>query len=161
VRLPNGEIRTTTTTATYPRNCITAPPAPTADLVLQKTAPSGNVPAGQRFTYTIQVLNRGPNIALKVRIVDVVDPRLELLSASSNRGSCTTSGQRLVCSIAALPPGAVVRVTVAVRAREGGTIGNVAAVTHSRRDPTPGNNTDRAFVHVIGRAGGVLPAFTG
>ena len=107
------------------------------------------------------MINSGPNIALRVRIVDTVDPRLELLSASSNRGSCTASGQRVRCSIAALPPGAVVRVTVAVRPRVGGTIGNVAVVTHSRRDPTPRNNVDRAVVHVIGRAGGVLPAFTG
>ena len=161
VRLPNGEIRTTTATARFPRNCITAPQAASADLVLQKTAPTGNVLAGRRLTYTIRVLNRGPNIALRVRIVDTVDPRLELHSASSNRGSCTASGQRVRCSIAALPPGAVVRVTVAMRPRVGGTIGNVAVVTHSRRDPTPRNNVDRAFVHVVGRAGGVLPGFTG
>jgi uncharacterized repeat protein (TIGR01451 family) len=161
VRLPNGEIRTTTATARFPRNCITAPAAPVADLILQKTVPGGKVFAGRRVTYTIRVLNRGPNIALRVRIVDAVDQRLELLSASTNRGSCTTSGQRVRCSIAALPPGAVVRFAVAVRPRVGGTIGNVAAVTHSRRDPTPRNNVDRAYVHVIGRAGGVLPAFTG
>ncbi len=161
VRLPNGEIRTTTATARFPRNCITAPAAPSADLVLQKTAPSGTVFAGRRLTYTIQVLNRGPNIALRVRIVDDVDRRLELLSASSNRGSCTTSGQQVRCSIAELPPGAVVRVIVAVRPTAGGTIGNVATVTHSRPDPTPGDNVDRAFVDVVGRAGGVLPGFTG
>ena len=79
VKLPNGEIHgPTTATARFPRNCITSPAAPSADLVLQKNAPTGNVPAGRRLTYTIQVLNRGPNIALKVRIVDTVDPRLKL-----------------------------------------------------------------------------------
>jgi uncharacterized repeat protein (TIGR01451 family) len=161
VRVPNGEIRTATATARYPRNCITAPIASVADLVLRKTVPRGEVRAGQRVTYTIQVLNRGPNIALRVRIVDIVDPRLELLSASTNRGSCTTSGRRVLCTIAAFPPGAIVRVAVAVRPRVGGTIGNVAAATHSRRDPTPRNNVGRAVLHVVGRAGGVSPAFTG
>jgi uncharacterized repeat protein (TIGR01451 family) len=161
VRLPNGEIRTTTVSARFPRNCITAPAHQTADLVLRKTVPGGEVFAGQRVTYTIDVANRGPNIALRVRIVDAVDPRLELLSASSTRGRCTTSGQRVLCTIAELPPGAITRVVVAVRPRSGGAIANVAAVTHSRRDPTPRNNVGRAVIHVSGRAGGLLPAFTG
>jgi hypothetical protein len=107
------------------------------------------------------VSNRGPNIALRVRIVDVVDPRLELLSASSTRGRCTSSGQRVSCTIAELPPGATTSVVVAVRPKSAGTIANVAAVTHSRRDPTPRNNVDQAVIHVHGRAGGLLPAFTG
>jgi uncharacterized repeat protein (TIGR01451 family) len=161
VRLPNGEVRTTTVSARFPRNCITAPAAQTADLVLQKTVPRGGVVAGSRVTYTIDVSNRGPNIALRVRIVDAIDPRLELLSASSTRGRCATSGQRVFCTIAELPPGAITRVVVAVRPKSGGTIANVAAVTHSRRDPTPRNNVGRAVIHVDGRAGGLLPAFTG
>jgi uncharacterized repeat protein (TIGR01451 family) len=128
---------------------------------LTKTVTPAQLTAGQRGTYRIHVLNRGPNIALQVRIVDDVDPRLELLSASTNRGSCTTSGQRVTCRIAALPPGAPVVVVVAVRARAGGTITNRAVVTHSRRDPTPGNNVGSAVITVTGRTGGVLPAFTG
>jgi uncharacterized repeat protein (TIGR01451 family) len=161
VRLPNGEIRTTTVSARFPRNCITAPAAQTADLVLRKTVPTGVVFAGRRVTYTIDVTNRGPNIALRVRVVDVVDPRLEVLSASSTRGRCTTSGQRVSCTIAELPPGAVTRVVVVVRPTSAGSIANVATVTHSRRDPTPSNNVDRAVIHVDGRASGLLPAFTG
>jgi uncharacterized repeat protein (TIGR01451 family) len=161
VRLPNGEIRTSTATARFPRNCITAPAAPLADLVLQKKAPGGDVRAGKRVTYAIRVINRGPNIALRVKIVDAVDSRLELLSATSTRGSCSTSGQRVVCSIRELPPGAVVQVVVAVRPRSGGTIGNVASATHSRRDPTPRNNIARAVIHVLGSASGVSPSFTG
>jgi hypothetical protein len=106
-------------------------------------------------------VNRGPNVALQVRILDNVDPRLELLSASTNRGSCTTSGQLVSCRIAALPPGARVLVIVAVRARGPGTITNRAVATHSRRDPTPGNNVDSAVITVAGRTGAVSPAFTG
>jgi uncharacterized repeat protein (TIGR01451 family) len=158
---PRGEIRTATATARYPRNCILAPAPPSADLVLTKTADDSQLTAGQRGTYRIHVLNRGPNIALQVRIVDHVDPRLELLSASTNRGSCTTSGQRVTCRIAALPPGARVLVVVAVRARGGGTITNRAVATHSRRDPTPRNNVDSAVIVVTGRTGAVSPAFTG
>ena len=121
----------------------------------------GELNAGQRGTFRIHVLNRGPNVALKVRIVDDVDPRLELLSASTNRGGCSTSGQRVTCRIAALPPGARVVVVVAFRARAAGTIRNTAAATHSRPDPTPGNNVDSAVITVIGRTGAVSPAFTG
>lgn len=158
---PGGQTRTATASGRFERNCITAPPPPSADLVLTKTVTPAQLTAGQRGTYRIHVLNRGPNIALQVRIVDDVDPRLELLSASTNRGSCTTSGQRVTCRIAALPPGAPVVVVVAVRARAGGTITNRAVVTHSRRDPTPGNNVGSAVITVTGRTGGVLPAFTG
>jgi uncharacterized repeat protein (TIGR01451 family) len=158
---PAGQTRTATASGRLERNCITAPAPPSADLVLTKTVDNGQLTAGRRGTYRIHVLNRGPNIALRVRITDVVDSRLELLSASANRGSCSTSGQRVTCQIAALPPGAPVVVVVAVRARGAGTIRNVAVATHSRRDPTPGNNTDSAVVVVVGRAGGVSPAFTG
>jgi uncharacterized repeat protein (TIGR01451 family) len=112
-------------------------------------------------TYAAHVINRGPNIALRVRIADVVDPRLELLSASSTRGSCSTSSRRVSCRIVALPPGAGVTISVAARARGGGTIRNVAVATHSRRDPTPRNNVDSAVIQVSGVSGAVTPSFTG
>lgn len=157
-----GDVRTATASAQYPRNCITAPAPPTADLVLKKIVHgSASVTAGQRVTYTIHVVNRGPNVALRVRIVDAVDPRLELLSAATNRGSCSTSGQRVTCAIRELPPGAPVVIVVAVRPRVAGTIPNVAVATHSRPDPTPHNNVGRAVLHVTGRTGGISPAFTG
>jgi uncharacterized repeat protein (TIGR01451 family) len=161
VTLRNGDVRSVTASARYPRNCITAPPAPSADLVLTKSAAPAQVAAGQRITYTVHVINRGPNIALQVRITDVVDPRLELLSASTTRGSCTTSGQRVSCRVVALPPGAGVTVTIAARARGGGTIRNVAVTRHNRRDPTPRNNVDSSVIHVTGASGAVTPAFTG
>jgi uncharacterized repeat protein (TIGR01451 family) len=161
VTLPGGDVRTATASARFPRNCIVAPAPQTADLVLTKTVVDATLTAGQRGTYRIHVSNRGPNIALRVRIVDVVDRRLDLLSASTNRGSCTTSGHRVTCTIAALPPGAHVTVAVAVRAREAGTIRNVASARHPGRDPTPGNNVDSATIVVTGRTGGVSPAFTG
>jgi uncharacterized repeat protein (TIGR01451 family) len=159
---PGGQVRTSTASAQFPRNCITAPDPPTADLVLRKSVRgSAHVTAGQRVTYTIHVVNRGPNIALRVRIVDVVDPRVELLSASTNRGSCTTSGRRVTCAIRELPPGAPVVIVVAVRPKVAGTIPNLAAASHSRRDPTPRNNVGRAVLHVTGGTGAVSPAFTG
>jgi uncharacterized repeat protein (TIGR01451 family) len=119
------------------------------------------VTAGSRVTYRIHVYNRGPNVALRVRVKDAVDPRLDLLSASTTRGTCARSGQRVSCAIVELPPGERVTVVVAVRPRSGGTFRNIATVTHSRRDPTPGNNVGAAVIHVRGRVGGVSPAFTG
>jgi uncharacterized repeat protein (TIGR01451 family) len=161
VRLANGEVRTATASARYPRDCITAPAPPAADLVLTKTASPTHVDAGQRVTFTIHVINRGPNIALRIRVTDRLDLRLELLSASTSRGSCTTSGQRVSCRVVEFPPGAAMTITVAARARGGGTIRNTAVATHSRRDPTPRNNVDSAVVTVRGGAGAVSPAFTG
>lgn len=161
VHLPNGDVRTATATARYPRDCITAPPPATADLVLTKTVSPSRATAGQRVTFTIHVINRGPNIALQVRVTDVVDSRLELLSASSTRGTCSTAGQRVTCRVAEFPPGAGMTITVAVRARGAGTIRNAAVATHSRRDPTPGNNRRSAVVHVTGVSGAVGPSFTG
>jgi uncharacterized repeat protein (TIGR01451 family) len=129
--------------------------------VLTKTASPTHVDAGQRVTFTIHVINRGPNIALRIRVTDRLDLRLELLSASTSRGSCTTSGQRVSCRVVEFPPGAAMTITVAARARGGGTIRNTAVATHSRRDPTPRNNVDSAVVTVRGGAGAVSPAFTG
>ena len=162
VNVPGHQIRTATASAQFPRNCITAPAASSADLVLRKTVRgSANVTAGDRVTYSIRVVNRGPNVALRVRVVDVVDPRLVLLLAAANRGNCATSGRRVTCTVRELPPGAALIVVVAVRAVGAGTAPNVAAATHSRRDPTPHNNIGRAVIHVTGRAAGVGPAFTG
>jgi uncharacterized repeat protein (TIGR01451 family) len=161
VRGPEGQLRAATATAQYPRNCITAPTPPTADLVVRKSVSSATASAGQRVTYAISVFNRGPNIALKVKVVDVVDPRLELLSATTTRGSCVRSGRRVTCTIAALPPGVAVHIAVAVRVLSGGDIRNVAVATHSRGDPTRGNNADGAVLRATGQARRVEPGFTG
>src|SRR5205814_1346884 len=61
VRIPNGEIRSATATARFPRNCITAPGPETADLVLTKTVDDAKLTAGQRGTFRIHVLNRRTN----------------------------------------------------------------------------------------------------
>jgi uncharacterized repeat protein (TIGR01451 family) len=161
VRLPNGEARTATASAQFPRNCITAPAPPSADLVVSKSVSSGTASAGQRVTYSINVFNRGPNIALKVKVVDNVDPRLELLSATTTRGTCVTSGRRVTCTIAELPPGVTVHIAIAVRVLSAGEIRNVAVATHSRGDPTKANNGDGAVLHATGEARRLEPGFTG
>lgn len=151
---------------------VCAPFAAAADLEILKTArfdvavyPGGGGPpvathlrpGVQRFEYSLQVTNRGPDAAAAVHIVDPLPPRVEFESLFvSPSVPCTTpppGGQGTVtCDAASLASGQSVFITIAVRLRDDALsftpVVNTATVTSATPDANLANNTSTVAVDV-------------
>lgn len=124
-----------------------------ADLeVVSKTASPTTVDAGQDLTYTISVVNHGPDPATNVV---VTDPLTSLIatggfqSATPSQGACTPSGVtngatvNLSCNLGTLANGGTATITVVVRPSRAttGNRTNTATITSlDVGDPNRGNN---------------------
>jgi uncharacterized repeat protein (TIGR01451 family) len=96
--------------------------------------------------YTIEVRNAGSGPASNVVVDDPLAAELTLETASTSRGSCTTTPSSASCSIGVLGAGQRAVVSIATEVRRGvledTVISNTAAVTMTEPDPTPANNLD-------------------
>ena len=122
------------------------PPAPTADLVLQKNGPSTAGP-GTNVEYTITLINGGPDAAANVTLSDTLPGTMTFVSLQhDNTLTCETpaigAGGTITCSAASLPAGTTVTLTLtgALPSDASGEFINTAAVA-SDNDPTNENNT--------------------
>ncbi|MGC2182741.1 MAG: DUF11 domain-containing protein, partial [Terriglobales bacterium] len=142
---------------------VTAPPS--ADLALIKF---GNVfvKTQTNITYSIGLVNLGPNTAYGVTITDTLPSGTDPSSATAvfSTASCTTNplncstpikgascslnGNTITCPIGTLPPwtkgnpnGAGVKLVVKATAAAGGKITNTASAKAFNSDPKPGNNS--------------------
>jgi len=113
--------------------------AKTADLSITKTGPSsGQVGAGDQFTYTLSVKNAGPNAASNVTVSDTLPTGVALVSATSGSDA---SGSSWTCSA---PPATTVTCTFAsLAAPPGGNPGQVSApdITITVTAPAEGGQT--------------------
>lgn len=128
-----------------------------ADLVLAKSHPSAPVAAGTSTTFTIEVRNAGPSDAVGPLVVtDTLPEGLSYLSASGG-WTCDAVGVEVTCTLpgdllagASAPAlGLTAQIDATVDPQD---LTNVASVTSSTVDPTPGNNTDDAVVAVVQNA---------
>jgi uncharacterized repeat protein (TIGR01451 family) len=90
---------------------------------------------GDRFTYTFEVVNVGPDDATEVQVDDELDPRLRFVSSDG----CTAEGQLVTCRVGDLPSGGSASVAIDVEVVElpdvGDEIPNVASVRAAEPDP--------------------------
>lgn len=124
------------------------------DLQLSKLADPGEVEAGNTLTYSITVLNNGPEVAPNTMITDTLPPQVTFVSASSQ---CTEAGGTITCDLGDINAGDQVQVNITVTASNVASVTeftNTATVVFSGLDPTPENNTDSATVLVISGGGG-------
>jgi uncharacterized repeat protein (TIGR01451 family) len=120
-----------------------------ANVAIHLSGPS-TVAAGANVTYTLTVRNWGPQRARGVLVRDRLPAGAAFVSATSSRGSC--SGTSVVlCSLGALPRGAVVRVTIVAQPSITGRIVNVASVRSFQRDFAMWNNS-ASLATVVGSA---------
>jgi uncharacterized repeat protein (TIGR01451 family) len=135
------------------------------DLSVSKSDSSDPVAPGGQITYTIQILNNGPNAAQAVALVDTVPAGTTFASLTQTGGptfGCTTpsvGGTGSVnCSIATLVSGASATfslvVNVSAAASPGSQIGNTASVSSTTPDFEAANNSDIETTQVSGTSQG-------
>jgi len=125
-----------------------------ADLqVVSKTASPNPVNAGEDLTYTISVINNGPDPATNVVVTDSLASLIAVggfRSATPSQGTCTPSGVTsgatvdLSCNLGTLANGGTATITVVVRPSRAttGTRTNTATITSQDvGDPNRANNS--------------------
>jgi uncharacterized repeat protein (TIGR01451 family) len=124
-----------------------------ADLSLTSQTSAAQIVAGQSFTYTVQLTNSGPNDAANVVFSDLAPAGVSFSSCSSTVGACTVSGGGANLSLATLPNGATVTITVqatlSASVADGTALANTPSVTSSTFDPNTGNNSGSAGSAII------------
>jgi uncharacterized repeat protein (TIGR01451 family) len=117
-----------------------------ADLAVSIAASPNPVKAGSRVTYTITILNAGPNAALNVLLNDMLSSQSTFVSARPSQGTCVTpvtgSSGTVSCSIGSIASGATSATQIVVTAIAKKTsITNTVTVSSSTSDPNLANNT--------------------
>ena len=139
-----------TATATNPlgntsefSNCVTYG---AADLGVTKVASAATIVAGSNVTYTITVVNNGPDPASSVTVTDNLPGSLTFVSCLSTPGGvCGGSGNNRVVSFNTLASGASATITFVATLNcsvsNGAIVGNTATVASPVRDPSTTNNS--------------------
>ena len=155
-----------TATATNPQgdtsefsNCVTYG---AADLGITKSASSGTIVVGSNVTYTITVVNNGPDSASSITVTDNLPGSLAFVScAATGSGVCSGSGNNRIVSFGSLAAGASVTVTIVASldcsVSNGQSIGNTASVTSPVPDPVSGNNSSTVNFTVSNPPRAILP----
>lgn len=120
-----------------------------ADLSISKTADKTTVNVGDRLTYTITLVNGGPEEATGVKATDILPVGLNFVSASSTLGSYATStGVWTIGNMEDTSTTTLTLVTTVKDGTQGQTISNTTSVTATEADPTPTDNTSTVNVIV-------------
>ena len=134
-------------------------PAPSADLSIAKTVSSAAAVPGDTITYTLAVVNKGPNDANTVTVTDALPSQLTFVSCTESTGSgtCTLGGGTVTVSYSTLANGVSSTVTIKLTLNSGATDGlavvNTASVSASSPpDPDTSDNSSSAFFTIHNRA---------
>jgi uncharacterized repeat protein (TIGR01451 family) len=127
------------------------PPLPKADLGLSKSASVDPVVAGTRLTYTLKVMNNGPDTVTNVRLIDTIPQGVDLVSVTPSQGPGCTGTESVSCNLGRLVPGKAgsVSLIVDVNPDMSRVLSNAATVTADQTDPIPANNSARTVTRVI------------
>jgi len=128
------------------------PPAPNtnfADLSVLISDSADPIVAGNQLTYTVNVINTGPNEATGVAFSDGLSPDVLFVSASAGQGSCREENATVICNLGTIASGASVSITIVVEPNEGQSrfptggkvITNIASVRANENDANQSNNT--------------------
>ena len=135
---------TVTFTATPP-----PPYVPHSDVTVTKTAtPAVQLPQGggtAPITYNLAAKNNGPDAAQNVHVSDAAPADVTFVSATTGKGTCTTTAQAVDCTISSLAVGESVPITINATVSATGTKTNVVVISNTTPpDTNPNNNTASA-----------------
>jgi uncharacterized repeat protein (TIGR01451 family) len=121
--------------------------SPAADLSVQIAESADPATPGQALTYTVTITNLGPSPASAVTLADTwsttVPGGVQLLSFGATQGQCARTVDRSIdCQLGELASGATATVTIRLRPRGIGSVGDQAQVSAAEFDPDTANNAD-------------------
>lgn len=149
VLIPDGS----TSAAEPSPPCSTANPppppssTPEADLSVTLTDAPDPVTVGATLTYTLTVINNGPDTATAASVSDTLPAGVAFSSASATQGSCTGTAN-VSCDLGDLAPGASATVTIKAKPGSAGTLTNTASAGSSVNDPNLADNSATATTTV-------------
>jgi len=121
-----------------------------ADLSVTKTAPGSAAP-GSDVSFSIQVMNNGPDAAATVSLIDPLPAGMTFVSDTQNSGpafSCSDpsagANGTITCTIASMPAGSIANFTFVANippgTPPGSTFNNTATISTATFDPNDENN---------------------
>lgn len=119
-----------------------------ADLVVTTTGVTDRIAAPNLISYTIKVVNKGPDNASDVGLWDSVAGPVNLVSVEPSRGKCKPDYSQIVCKLGSLKVGESITVAVKLKPyegrssfpQEGREISHDSGAKAVEKDPAPQNN---------------------
>jgi len=120
---------------------------------LAKSDDPDPVIAGAPLTYTLSVVNHGPDPAVGLTVTDTLPAGVAFVSATGTGWTCNQASGVVTCTRAALALGTAPSITLTVTApAAGGSLSNTATVAATTGDPVSANNSSTQTTTVAASA---------
>lgn len=111
------------------------------DLALACSVSPATPVVGTNITYTLAVMNPGPNTSTGVQVTNILPTGATFVSATCSQGTCSQSGGVVTASLGSIGNLSSATVTIVVTPSVAGlSLTDSATVTRNEVDPNPGNN---------------------
>lgn len=119
---------------------------PAADLSIEKSVSKQEVNINDLIEYVIEITNNGPDSAENIKVSELLNPNLKVISFESTKGNFNNTNN--VLTIDSLVDGEKVRMTINAAANAWGKFENKVAVSSDTFDYDKSNNQDGTSVFV-------------
>lgn len=119
---------------------------PAADLSIEKSVSKQEVNINDLIEYVIEITNNGPDSAENIKVSELLNPNLKVISFESTKGNFNNESN--VLTIDSLVNGEKVRLTINAAANACGKFENKVAVSSDTFDYDKSNNQDGTSVFV-------------
>lgn len=142
-----------------------------ADPAITKTVNAPVARVGDTLVFNLAITNLGNIAAENVTVTDTLPDQLDVVDATTERGTVTVSGRSVTALLGTVQPGEVINVRIVARVNQSaqpGQIRNVGVVSTTSPGDNPDNNTSEVIVTIIAQeattpsptAAGELPSAT-
>ncbi|KQQ92939.1 hypothetical protein ASF62_14210 [Leifsonia sp. Leaf325] len=129
---------------TYRVRPVSTPVEEVANLAVTKTVAPDPSEAGGPVSFSMLVVNNGPNPARGVVLTDPIPAGITVTGTTATQGSCAADADPVSCELGTLASGASATVVVTGRTDPGSTetsVTDIATVTSTTSDPDLSDNT--------------------
>ena len=116
-----------------------------ADVALSNSVAPAAVNLSSNITFTLNVMNLGPNPASSIVVTDALPAGFTFTTASVSQGTWTNTGNSVTASLGTIANQSSATVSIQATANIAGTWTNNASVTASASDPNFANNSATAI----------------